>query len=195
MGLDQYLYEKVYLNHWEYNKDTPEYRKAGQVLQIAGLTTTPESGGVSVQATVLYWRKANQIHQWFVDHCQDGKDDGQSYYVDSEQLIELRDTCQKVIDASELVPGKVSVGQTLTDGEWVDNMEDGKTIADPSVAQELLPVQVGFFFGNYEYGEWYLADLTHTVEGIDRVLANRPTKTNKEGHTFPTSDFEYYASW
>ena len=195
MGLDMYLHEKVYLSNWDHNKGTPEYVKATQVIELSGLKASSDSPGVSVQTTALYWRKANQIHKWFVDHVQDGKDDGGSHYVDSEQLIELRDLCQQVIDASELVPAKVSAGQTLTKGEWVDDMEDGKTIADPSVAQELLPNAEGFFFGSQEYGEWYLADLIHTVEGISRVLNNRPQMTTKDGQTFPTSDFEYHASW
>lgn len=195
MGLDMYLHEKVYLSNWDHNKGTPEYAKANQVIQLSGLTPASDAHGVSVQTTALYWRKANQIHKWFVDHCQDGNDDCGSHYVDSEQLIELRDICQKVIDASELVPGKIVNGQSMVNGEMVDNIEDGKVIADPSVAKELLPNAEGFFFGSQEYGEWYLADLIHTVEGIDRVLTSRPTWTARDGETHPNSDFEYHASW
>jgi hypothetical protein len=45
---------------------------------------------------VAYWRKANQIHKWFVDNVQDGEDDCREYSVDREQLQKLLDTCTKV---------------------------------------------------------------------------------------------------
>lgn len=57
---------------------------------------------------VGYWRKANHIHKWFVDHCQGGEDDCQPYPVSREKLEELRSVCQRVKDfthlATELLP-------------------------------------------------------------------------------------------
>jgi hypothetical protein len=38
---------------------------------------------------VMYWRKANQIHKWFVDNVQDGVDDCKEYWVSEEKLQEL----------------------------------------------------------------------------------------------------------
>jgi hypothetical protein len=38
---------------------------------------------------LMYWRKANQIHQWFVDNVQNGVDDCGSYVVDLCQIDEL----------------------------------------------------------------------------------------------------------
>lgn len=52
----------------------------------------------------LYWRKANAIHRWFVEHVQDGNDDCDTYEVTVEQLQELRDLCQKVTDDHALAP-------------------------------------------------------------------------------------------
>ena len=43
---------------------------------------------------VMYWRKANAIHKWFVDNVQGGEDDCREYPVSNDQLIELRDTCK-----------------------------------------------------------------------------------------------------
>ena len=61
---------------------------------------------VSIEAG--YWRKANQIHRWFVDNVQGGEDECRPHYVGREQLEELRDLCQQVLDnrdrASELLP-------------------------------------------------------------------------------------------
>jgi hypothetical protein len=38
---------------------------------------------------LMYWRKANQIHQWFVDNVQNGVDDCGRYVVDLCQIDEL----------------------------------------------------------------------------------------------------------
>lgn len=57
---------------------------------------------------VGYWRKANQIHKWFVDNVQNGLDDCAEYYVSREKLKELLDTCIKVKEnhglAKKLLP-------------------------------------------------------------------------------------------
>ena len=45
-----------------------------------------------------YWRKANQIHNWFVEKCADGEDHCQEIYVDKEQLQELLDNCKYVLE-------------------------------------------------------------------------------------------------
>ena len=58
--------------------------------------------------TVIYWRKANAIHKWFVDNVQGGNDDCGTYEVEWEQLTNLRDTCREVLadigKATELLP-------------------------------------------------------------------------------------------
>ena len=53
------------------------------------------------------WRKANQIHNWFVNNVQDGVDDCKEYYVSYSQLLDLKKLCEKAIkdkDASILPP-------------------------------------------------------------------------------------------
>ena len=49
-----------------------------------------------------YWRKANAIHKWFVDNVQGGVDDCGDYKVTKEQLIELRNTCNDVLNEPNL---------------------------------------------------------------------------------------------
>lgn len=62
------------------------------------------SGRYRIIEEVGYWRKANQIHNWFVENVQDGIDDC-SYHneVTKEILEELLDICQRVLDGCELV--------------------------------------------------------------------------------------------
>ena len=123
--------------------------------------------------TAIYWRKANAIHHWFVENVQYGSDDCGTYDVSVEQLIELRDTCKKVVAASKLAEGDVFAGKTFNeDGELVTMYERGLTIEDSSVAEKLLPTCDGFFFGSTYYDEYYFDDLVKTVRGIDAILDN-----------------------
>ncbi len=78
--------------------------------------------GAVVEYEVMYWRKANQIHKWFVDNVQDGEDDCGRYLVSKTQLTELIKLCERVLEnrseAKELLPcttGASSVGKTMTD--------------------------------------------------------------------------------
>ncbi len=61
-----------------------------------------------IEEEVAYWRKANQIHNWFVQNVQDGVDDCKEYYVGIDDVMNLLDACKQVKDdnskAEELLP-------------------------------------------------------------------------------------------
>ena len=82
MGLDQYLYSVKYLSKYRENEDLGK-------TQI-------------VKTEEIYWRKSNQIHNWFVNNVQNGTDDCGFYEVSEDQLIDLKNTCQKVLDNPKL---------------------------------------------------------------------------------------------
>ena len=93
MGLDMYLNKKTYVQYWEHNGDNNyevTVTKAGQPAGIDGrkVKYVIEEAG--------YWRKANQIHQWFVNNVQEGIDNCGEYYVQREQLEELLALCKAV---------------------------------------------------------------------------------------------------
>ena len=95
MGLDMYLYKKNYIRTDEFYK--PEYRNE-VVVKTGGeidKKIKPERIRYVVEE-VGYWRKANQIHKWFVDNVQEGNDNCGSYYVNSTTLEELLELCKKV---------------------------------------------------------------------------------------------------
>ena len=103
-----------------------------------------------------YWRKANQIHKWFVDKVQDGIDDCEFHReVTEEDLEELINTCREVLE-------------------------------NPNLAEELLPTQPGFFFGETSYDEYYFDDLNYTIEICENAL-----KTTD----FDNQEIYYIASW
>ena len=96
MGLDSYLYKKNYVRQGEWVK--PEFRTEVEV-KTGGETDKnikPERIRYIVEE-VAYWRKANQIHNWFVQNVQNGVDECQNSYVSREKLEELLDVCTKVI--------------------------------------------------------------------------------------------------
>ena len=135
---------------------------------------------------VGYWRKANQIHNWFVENVQDGLDDCGTYEVTKAQLINLLNVCKEVKANSKLVDGKVQNGMRVTASRWEPITEDGKYIEDPTVAQELLPTTSGFFFGSEGYDQWYMMDIDYTIETLTKVL---------EDTDFETEVVTYSASW
>jgi hypothetical protein len=57
-----------------------------------------------INETVAYWRKANHIHQWFVENCQGGVDECQESYLKLEKLEELLEVCKKVEKTPNLAP-------------------------------------------------------------------------------------------
>lgn len=100
MGLDMYLSAKKYLSSFE-----PEEKEIATAVQEM-IGSPKRVKEIVVEAA--YWRKANQIHAWFVDNLQDGQDDCRTYYVPREKLAELLDVCRKVKadpeKARELLP-------------------------------------------------------------------------------------------
>lgn len=140
-----------------------------------------------IKEEVGYWRKANQIHNWFVENIQDGVDDCDYHReVREEDFLELLDICKRVLDSCEMVDGEICNGLSYKDGQTIPIMEPGKYVKDPSVAQELLPTTSGFFFGSYDYDEYYVEDIKNTIDIITKVL---------ETTDFETQMIYYRSSW
>ena len=107
MGLDSYLYKKNYIRTEDFYNE--EFRNE-VIVKTGGEIDTkikPERIRYIVEE-VGYWRKANQIHRWFVENVQNGIDECQSSYVSREKLEELLELCKRVNAdnslAEELLP-------------------------------------------------------------------------------------------
>jgi hypothetical protein len=173
MGLDMYLNKKTFV--WSNDREN---------LKISGLKHPIRGENVKyIVEEAGYWRKANAIHQWFVNNVQEGEDDCKEYYVSEEQMKELLDLVNRVLSASKMVKGKVKNGSTFKDGKEIPNMEDGEYIEDPTVAKELLPTTSGFFFGGTEYDQWYIADLKLTKTILEKALKDT------------SGEYSYSSSW
>lgn len=166
-----YAHRRVYVKQWEHQK--PEERFTVRIERggkpVAGIKPERISG---VEEEVMYWRKANHIHAWFVDRVQKGVDNCAEYYVGMDGLRDLLSRCQKVIEASNLVEGTNLVGETLNPdtNAWEERREPGMVIEDPTLAAEILPTKPGFFFGSTEYGEDYLNEVIRTRDWAKSMI-------------------------
>ena len=119
---------------------------------------------------VAYWRKANQIHNWFVENVQDGIDDCGYYEVSKQELQGLLADCRDVLKYAECELQEMNGGMQKIDGEWKETTIMGRKIINKDVVSDILPTSSGFFFGSTEYDEWYLRDIENTIEQINTIL-------------------------
>jgi hypothetical protein len=145
MGLDMYLHAKKYVEKINWEKldrdndigfDSPEvvnplWNDIVNTAQMSDVAT--DIYGVHVEVTCAYWRKANQIHAWFVKNVQGGNDNCGEYYVSHEKLKELLTTCQQALfnkDPNLLPPqeGFFFGGTDIDEWYWHDIKETIKKL-------------------------------------------------------------------
>jgi hypothetical protein len=135
MGLDQYLSAKKYLSPAEWRGESSKEQFDG-VLKTVGAETfvRKEFPSAEVSVSVGYWRKANAIHQWFVDNCADGEDNCQPTYVSREKLEELRDLVHETRaerDPDLLPPqGGFFFGSTDIDEYYWKDLDETQEVLD-----------------------------------------------------------------
>jgi hypothetical protein len=184
MGLDMYLDKEIYIGaNYDFHEIGGEIaltRKGNKIpINLKKIKSITEEG--------IYWRKANQIHKWFVDNVQDGNDDCGRYYVSKDTLQTLLDTINNVFE-------KVSkhIDLSSVDFDKMDETEfNTKANANKDVIEEicgnLLPTRSGFFFGGISYDFFYFYDLNYTKRELEKLL-------NDIGEDEEIS-FYYHSSW
>lgn len=140
MGLDMYLTAERSFYPEDVHKTGLGLHKQLKSMfpEIKEASKTGNLEYVRVAFEVGYWRKANAIHKWFVDNCQEGVDDCKPSSVSREKLKELLELCEEIKK-------------------------------DNTKAPILLPTQQGFFFGTYDYDDWFFSAINETVEIIKRI--------------------------
>lgn len=153
---DPYEEERaLYIGGWRHSTDEEKARYDGVLAAsgLAGLTTDDspsvhvgyKDGELAVWSTCIYWRKANAIHSWFVENCQDGIDECEEAAVTAGQLGALRATCSNALTAYKT--------------------------GHKDEAEKILTPQSGFFFGSTDVDEWWAEDVERTITEIDKVTA------------------------
>jgi hypothetical protein len=140
MGLDMYLSAEKFVSGYNHDKD----ENFEKILGLFNVTENDAHKSITVKITVGYWRKANAIHNWFVQNVQDGRDECQHSYVTVEKLLELKSDCEDAIAAYNS--------------------------GDKETAENLIPPTNGFFFGSTEVDDYYMDDLVETVKIINTCL-------------------------
>jgi hypothetical protein len=124
MGLDMYLDKRTYVKQWDHIDEAKQYKI--EVTRGGEPTNIDPKKVKYIIEEAGYWRKANAIHKWFVDNCQDGVDDCRDAYVGFNNLQALLDLCRIVIidksKAEQLLPSTSGFffGNTEYD-EWYYN--------------------------------------------------------------------------
>jgi hypothetical protein len=138
MGLDMFLTKKIYIGSNYEHRNV----EANIDIKIKGNAININPKKISyILEEAAYWRKANHIHQWFVDNVQDGEDDCGDYNVTITKLKELVALCEEVLAKR-----------------------------DDAFSEANLPTQAGFFFGDTEYGEYYYEDVADTIQMLNEAM-------------------------
>lgn len=133
---------------------------------------------------VIYWRKANAIHKYFVYYGtfqSNGAPNIGYYYIDRQHLINLIERITVVLNGEKYT-------ETDTYFDAVEMKEVSKEVEynlNKKLASELLPTEDGFFFGSIDYGYSYYEDLVRTLNLLKAELAAVPDNET----------WYYYASW
>ena len=138
---------------------------------MPGVIDPDAFGGITLEYNAAQWRKANAIQRWMNDELAGGDmENCQSYPIDSDKLDQLRNDCMAVLSMNS------------------NPLANKKMVEELAEKRGLYPME-GFFFGTYEFDEWYFRDLEYTVAVIDRL--------DKAGALNPDSDvtFTYRAWW
>lgn len=148
MGLDMYLTRRTYVKHWEHKGN--DNVQVSVTLHGRPYQNIDPMRVSYIVEDVMYWRKANWIHKWFVDNVQGGDDNCGEYSVEPSQLEELMNLCKQVIDTAMGTDGK---------------------IAGPEDFQDILPTESGCFFGSEEYGQWYIDETERTYYALRELIS------------------------
>lgn len=168
MGLDMYLRARKYVSDYGY-QDAIERDQFEGILSAINLDRDDiceETPSAYVEVGVAYWRKANAIHNWFIENLADGVDNCEPVYVNRKDLVTLRDLMDDVLR--------------------VKDMQEANPDEALPTAEDILPTVGGFFFGDTEYDDWYWMQVEYTRDRLATILANPK---------FADFDFEYRASW
>ena len=176
MGLDMY----VNIRHkntqgkldayeaWEQKYSYEEWQRLTEEQKEEYRNSEPEYDNEMYGKELMYWRKANQIHNWFVQNCQGGVDDCGRYAITVNDLMKLKELCEKILTMTENHKEMRYTSYDATEKEEVDVR--CLTSEGVEFAMEHLPSRSGFFFGSTEYDDWYVLELKNTVEQINDTL-------------------------
>lgn len=100
MGLDMYLTARR--SFWDYLDEGADAKRIHALFPELPEDTATSCTSVSVEFG--YWRKANAIHNWFVENVQGGKDECHESYVSREDMQKLLGLVNEILTDKSLAP-------------------------------------------------------------------------------------------
>lgn len=197
MGLDQYLtlrnkaankrYEQI-INYYNLSEEEqsktrcPDYPISHNIHDIKWKNFDHKTEPVEVE--FLYWRKANQIHDWFVKNVQNGVDDCDYYIVSIDKLH----TLYKILIS---IAEKVALIEKDDDTFEIEFKENKSEIK--AFCESILPTCDGFFFGSTDYDDDYFFDIIHTAKNLKSIFEY----IDSNGIEDDSEDYAiyYHSSW
>ena len=138
MGLDMYLTKVEDVDNYDFSKQQHRADKIeivakvtfpdGEVKEKTLVANRPEFSA-KIGIPVMYWRKANAIHNWFVEQSGE-EDECQEIEITGEQLLELVEICKKILKnhtlADKLLPTTEGFffGSTDYDDAYYEDLKD-----------------------------------------------------------------------
>lgn len=98
----------------------------------------------SKKQELAYFRKVNQLRGYMVNVL------GMAADADCEYFKITRADLEDILDRAERIK------------------------SNPKLAEELLPTEPGFFFGSYDYDEYYLEENDLIISDLRTILKNHP---------------------
>lgn len=172
MGLDMYLNRKRDLNWEEIQGLQNKFPKAQNPIY-------------GIKEEIAYWRKANQIHNFFMKNDVVGSDTIAT--VDISDIRELLKICKRLKQELRLTKGKIHTGAKYSKNGVEEIYEEGEVIANPELAEELLPTRAGFFFGGTDYDSYYYEQICEAIPILQKIV--------DEHNKYENVSYEYIASW
>ena len=157
MGLDMYLTRKKFIGAQYEHRNV----RGTIYITVEGKEVPIDFNRLSyVEESGIYWRKANAVHQWFVNNVQKGTDDCGDYYVSHEKLEELLKLCKAVKKdhdkAEELLPTQSGFffGSTEYDEWYFQDIDYTVKELDRLLKDEKQLNDAGVFSEFYYHSSW-----------------------------------------
>ena len=182
MGLDSYLYAEKYVSNYDHSsvQDKELYNKVAEAVGLTDFNSTCYGGNsVTVRLPLAYWRKANQIHKFFVDLTGE-EDNCQDIEVSREDLETLLSKCKQILTGSDESLSEIDTRRL----ESVEEL-NGRI----SVLQEKLPES-----NDSERLNRILGELESSKEAIAALVKRTGTSSVDPSQILPTQGGFFFGS-